>query len=73
MTDPTKAAEHAEKTAELSGKIADKAEPVEEELKRGEKAKRKREARQSEALRDNLRRRKAQTRGRRQKSSLMDD
>ena len=73
MIDPTKAEERAEKTAEDSGKIADKAGAGEEELKRGEKAKRKREVRQSEALRDNLRRRKAQTRGRRQKPSLMDD
>ena len=73
MIDPTKAEERAEKTAEDSGKSVEGVGSGEEELKRGEKAKRKREVRQSEALRDNLRRRKAQTRGRRQKPSLMDD
>lgn len=73
MIDPTKAEECAEKTAEVSEKTVEGAGSGEEELKRGAKAKRKREARQSEALRDNLRRRKAQTRGRRQKPSLMDD
>ena len=73
MIDPTKAEEYAEKTAEDSGKSVEAVGSGEEELKRGEKAKRKREVRQSEALRDNLRRRKAQTRGRRQKPSLMDD
>ena len=73
MIDPTKPEDGAEKTAEDSGKSAENATTGEDELKRGEKAKLKREARQSEALRDNLRRRKAQTRGRRQKPSLMDE
>ena len=69
MIDPDK----TEKTAEDSGKVDETAQVEAGELKRGEKAKLEREARQKEALRTNLRRRKAQTRGRRDKSSLMDD
>lgn len=73
MSHPIDPDDTTKETAEDSGKNTENAGGGEEGLKRGEKAKRHRVARQSEALRDNLRRRKAQTRGRRQKPSLMDD